>query len=454
MQLRVLDDNDIGRIHEATLEILEGTGILFQRSPSVVELCRKAGCRISGERVHFPKSVVEEALSRIPDHRSFTFFNPGLGTSKELGLGKGETHFGIIGNAYYFYDYQKRLSRDVTETDLKDKLLVFDSLASLQFDACGMICHSDREGRPHNDSNLIEEFRSAPALLRHWVTRRLTLDAKKLPLSYPWVSPEVTRLIILSVAVLEGSTVRVREHMARMEDSAFTWCNPISPLQYHPNEAESIIATACGGRKYRTVMISPEIMMGATGPVTLAGALVQHNCEVLGGAVLAQIARPGTPVIYGHVSAPMDLRTTEISHGNFETFVLNAAVVQMADRYGMPSRITPGNTSAKSVGERSAVEAAVGMFIGAAAGGNIVMTGLLDSTLMISYEHLVLVDELINQLRSAQSPIRTDAESLAVNVIGRAAGGGQSYLESDHTVRFMKRDLYLSEFTGEGAGLL
>lgn len=157
-------------------------------------------------------------------------------------------------------------------------------------------------------------------------------------------------------------------------------------------------------------------------------------------------------MIYGHVSAPMDLRTTEISHGNFETFVLNAAVVQMADRYGMPSRITPGNTSAKSVGERSAVEAAVGMFIGAAAGGNIVMTGLLDSTLMISYEHLVLVDELINQLRSAQSPIRTDAESLAVNVIGRAAGGGQSYLESDHTVRFMKRDLYLSEFTGEVQG--
>ena len=188
--------------------------------------------------------------------------------------------------------------------------------------------------------------------------------------------------------------------------------------------------------------------MGATGPVTLAGTLVQHNCEVLAGAVLAQMASPGTPVIYGHVGAPMDLRSTEISHGNIETAVLNSAVVQMADFYGMPSRITPGNTSARATGPRAAAEAAAGMFMGAAAGGNVIMTSLLDSTLMISYEHLALVDELVNQISSGTNAITTDAESLAVEVIEAAAAGSNDFLQTEHTYTHMKRDIYLSQYCG------
>jgi trimethylamine:corrinoid methyltransferase-like protein len=74
-------------------------------------------------------------------------------------------------------------------------------------------------------------------------------------------------------------------------------------------------------------------MLGGAGPVTMAGALVQHNAEVLEGLILAQLARPGSPFVYGCVSAPMDLRNAEISQGNFETALLNAAVVQIADRY-------------------------------------------------------------------------------------------------------------------------
>ncbi|MBT3271563.1 MAG: hypothetical protein HN368_00290, partial [Spirochaetales bacterium] len=155
-----------------------------------------------------------------------------------------------------------------------------------------------------------------------------------------------------------------------------------------------------------------------------------------------------TPVIYGHVNAPMDLRSAEMSHGNIETAVLNAAVVQLADFYGMPSRIAPGNTSARSPGPRSTTEAAIGMFMGAAAGGNIIMTSLLDATLMISYEHLVLVDELVNQIRSGTAEIATDAESLALEAIEAAAGRSNDFLQADHTYTYMKRDIYLSDYCG------
>ena len=98
-------------------------------------------------------------------------------------------------------------------------------------------------------------------------------------------------------------------------------------------------------------MCSPEVMLGATGPVTLAGALAQHNAEVL------------------------------------------------ADSYGLPSRVQTGNTSARRPGVRAAVETAWGLQMGIAAGANLVNTGLLDSTLMLSLEHLVLVDELVSRLQ-------------------------------------------------------
>ena len=182
--------------------------------------------------------------------------------------------------------------------------------------------------------------------------------------------------------------------------------------------------------------------------MTMAGALVQHNAEVLAGLILAQLARPGSPFIYGCVSAPMDLRNAEISQGNFEAALFNAAVVQIADRYGLPTRISPGNTSDRKPGARAMAESAVGLYMGAAAGGSIITTALLDSTLMLSYEHMVLVDELINQIRSITGGIATDADSLALDAIGQNGHLGGNYLASEHTMQFMKQDVYYSDFCG------
>jgi trimethylamine--corrinoid protein Co-methyltransferase len=226
------------------------------------------------------------------------------------------------------------------------------------------------------------------------------------------------------------------------------WCNPKSPLLYSSEETNGILAVAKSDAPSRWAMISSEIMMGATGPVTIGGALVQQNAEVLAGTVLAQLVQPGTPVIYGCVTAPMDLRTAEISQGNFETALINMAAVQMADHYGMPSRISPGNTSARRPGVRAAVETVLGLYMGLAAGANLITTGLLDSTLMVSYEHLVLIDELIGQLRSVTRGIKTDERSLAFEVIKRHGHPSPDFLTDGHTLEHMKRDIYYSDYTG------
>jgi trimethylamine---corrinoid protein Co-methyltransferase len=453
MQLTTLRDIDIERIHNATVTLLENTGVLFEGEPKkVFELARKHGCQIKNKRIMFPRSLVEDCLKQLPDRTTWKWFMPTLGSAEEVDLSKGASSFGIIGNPYYIHEYESGTVRDLTESDLQDKQLIYDNLPNLKFDACNFLYHSERHGKIRTEDNLtsilLDGFGSASGLLRHWVNTREGLETS---ISFPWATQDEMRIISLGQMALQGNSQRTAEHLKRVDETAFVWVNPISPLRYHPDQAENIVRVAKSGKKHRLVMISPEIMMGASGPVTMAGILVQHNTEVIAGAVLAQMAGPGTPVIYGNVGAPLDLRSSVVSHGNFETALLNASVVQMADYYGMPSRITSGNTSTRAPGVKSAVETAIGMFMGAAAGGNVIMTGLFDATLMISYEHLIVVNELANQIRSITKGIETDVDSLAVEVIEAAAMGTTNFMESEHTYTHMRRDIYYSEFCGHVA---
>lgn len=448
MQLKVLAEPDIQRIHEATLEVLETTGVSFKNSPRSLQIAAENGCRIDNERIRYPREISGEYLKQLPDRNTFRFFMPHLGVADELSLSEGVSHFGIIGNPYYIYDFAARRQRDVTEEDLPKKLLVYDNLRNLKLDCANLIFHSERQGIAKKTSVYIDDKGSPVSLLRHWVRSRTGLDAGSMPISFSQASREETRLICLGHIILQGTDKHAARQLKKLEQTDFVWCNPISPLRYHHDQAAAVIRVAGSKKLFRLAMICPEVMMGASGPMTMAGTLVQHNSEVIAGTLLAQFVCPGTPVVYGCVSAPMDLRSAQISQGNFETAILNAAAVQLADYYGMPSRISPGNTSAREPGVRAAVETALGLHIGAAAGGNIITTALLDSTLMISYEHLVLVDELINQLSAAGSEIHCDAGSLALEVINAVGLGSTDFLQSSHTLEFMKRDIYFSEYCG------
>jgi trimethylamine--corrinoid protein Co-methyltransferase len=320
----------------------------------------------------------------------------------------------------------------------------------VEFDCCNLVFHSERVGK-----RIEPDFGSAEtttSILRRRVrdrARALTLTGRSPDtLAMRLLSRTNRERLIegLSMVVLQGR--QVGERLIERCFMPFVWCNPKSPLQYSPEETDGIIAVARSSAASRWAMIAPEVMLGATGPVTIAGALVQHNAEVLAGAILAQRVQPGTPVLYGCVSAPMDLRTAEISQGSFETAMINAAAVQLADRYGIPSRIAPGNTSARAPGVRAAVEMTLGLHMGLAAGGNLITTGLLDSTLMFSFEHAVLLDELIGQAKSVTHGIESGEIGLAMDVLEEHGHPSPDFLGSDHTLQHTKRDVYYSDYTG------
>ncbi len=445
MQLQTLSADQLQTIHEASLKVLETVGVWFIRSPEVVAFLVSAGCtQVDDEHVLIPAQLVEECITALPDREGLTFGDPSLGYGREMPLGKGQSHFTINGNAYTIYDYAAGGPCDCVETDSQEFSLIGAHLNHIIADPCDLVYHSERTGAGQREQLTFGTAQGRDHFFQRWlagregVTRPLGLNVRN-------DSKDEAALSMLALAVRDGAAA-LEQHMAIWEQ--YLWFNPLSPLQWHPDQAPIMLELRDPARQCKLVLISPEIMLGATSPVTMAGALVQHNAEVLAGVVLAQLARPGVPTCYGCVSAAMDLRNAEVSHGNFETALFNAAAVQLADRYGMPSRICPGNTSERSPNVRAAVETAVGVAFGLAAGGNIMMTGLLDSTLMLSYEHLLVTDEIIAQTVNITGEIATDAESLAMEVIAEHGHPSAGFVSSEHTLKMMNRDIYYSDYCG------
>lgn len=459
MQLHVLNADDIGRIHEATLEILEKQGVWFEDSPQAAEIFKSHGCQVDGGRVRIPREVFAECLRLLPDRNELSICATKLGFSDALGLRQGESHVGLIGNPYYIHDHEQG-ERSLTEADADDKFLVLENLSNLKYDCCCTINASQRSANAE-----FPDYQKSE-VCADYLRRRLgsyTPKGAKRPAIHsnimhgresnprihsPRMLKPLEKMELLRHAILHGPQ-ETEDLLAK--DTPLIWCNPISPLQYHPDQVEEIIQglKTHGPKCY--VMFSPEVMLGGSGPVTMAGSLAQHNAEVMSGVILTQLIAPGTRVIYGSVSGVMDLRCADISLGSLESTMFNGCVVQLADFYGLPSRVQFGNSSARRPGVRAAVETAWGLQMGIMAGANLVNAGLLDSTLMLSLEHLVLVDELAGQIQSAKAATAIDTERLALDVIRQEGRPGCDYLGHDHTVDHMKEAMYYSDFTGRTA---
>jgi len=217
--------------------------------------------------------------------------------------------------------------------------------------------------------------------------------------------------------------------------------NPVSPLQLSKELIEGALLFAT----YRQPMLyAPEALAGATAPATLAGLLVQQNAEVLAGIMVSQLAEPGAPVLYGTVSAAMDMRTGTAALGGPEAGLLNLASAQLARYYRLPSRGTGGNTDAKVVDAQAGLETAMGLLLAALAGMNFIYdaAGVLDGSLTASYEKLVVDNEICGMVSRVLEGIEVTEETLALEEI-RRVGPSAGFLGSPFTSKMFRGEHFL-----------
>jgi trimethylamine--corrinoid protein Co-methyltransferase len=260
--------------------------------------------------------------------------------------------------------------------------------------------------------------------------------------------------MVLCDKAYEGAAMSIQATADCLEMAAIAWggeenlrrqavmatvVHSISPLQYSVEEAESIIAMA---RMGQALVITNMVMAGISGPVSLPGLLALANAEILAGLVLVQLANPGTPVVYGSVSAPADMRTIISAVGAPEAVALASAIIQMARFYKLPCRTGGMLTNAHCLDAQAAAEGTLMMSTAVRNGANFILhaCGQLGSYISMSFEKWLVDEEVCRTLRRTLTAMDITIESIDVDTI-KSVGSDGNYLMHDTTFKHF-RNLY------------
>jgi len=402
VQLTVLTDDEVERIHQATLRILDEIGVVLTQ-PQGREILAGAGARVRDDRVLLPPDLVEQLTTQCP--RQVTIRGR---SGQTMALGDGRLHWHNLGGASTVYEPRTGQRRAAVVQDVCDATRLLDALDGV--------------------TSITPFFtpQDVPGPLMSLAMYRHALPHTTKPLQGPGVQTAAEVRLAARMAAVVGPLAEVLS----------LGISPISPLLFPDDVVEAMIETARQGIALGPL---PCPTAGATAPLSLAGALAQQNAEVLASAVLAQLVQPGLPVIYCGRLAMMEPRTGVSVWGGVELGLVSAATVQVAHRYGLPVNVYGFSTNAHTFEIQNGYERALNAAIPALAGADELSgIGEMEAGVMGSYAQMVCDHEIAASVRRLRRGFAVDEDALAVEVIGRVMEGSRNFLDQKHTVRYLR----------------
>jgi trimethylamine--corrinoid protein Co-methyltransferase len=191
------------------------------------------------------------------------------------------------------------------------------------------------------------------------------------------------------------------------------------------------------------VVLTPFLLMGAMSPVTIPAALVQQIAEALSGIALAQLIRPGAPVVFGSFLSNIDMQSGSPTFGTPESGIGLLCTGQIARYFGLPFRSGGGLTSSQVPDAQAGYEALMTLMPTFLAGANWVMhsAGWLEGGLVAGYEKFVVDVELVQMLQAEFTPLEIDEDSLAFGAHLEVGHGGH-FLGAMHTMERFRTCFY------------
>jgi trimethylamine---corrinoid protein Co-methyltransferase len=406
-RLTVWDDAACWRVHEATLALLEETGVEVRHAAAREQL-GEAGARLDGTRARIPAALVDTALQTAP--RRFALKQRGAdgggagharrGEMGGLELADGNSYFGTGSDCIYVTDPDTGERRQSATADVEGMAALCERLENIDF-VMSM-------GLPSDVPSQVGDLAQFAAMLAG------------------------TRKPLLTTAH-DGVSLRRMRDMAALcgEPRSFGCYAMPNPPLVHSDEALDKVR-ACAELDIPLVY-APAPAAGTTAPASMTATIVVGNAETLSGLVVHQLTRPGAPFVYGAGCGAFDMRTAVDVYAAPEHFLGNAAATDLARFYGLPSFAYAAVADAKTLDEQWAAEAGMTAVLGALSRATLLHdVGYLESGLQSSYETIVLGDELVGYARALLVEVGVDDESLALNEID-AVGPGGSHLGRDHT---------------------
>jgi len=397
-----LTPDDCRLLHEASLSILERTGVVLHDAEAVERL-HGAGARVGDDgRVHVPASVVDWALSVAP--RAVTLHDRS-GTPR-LALEGDNAFFGPGSDCLNVVDHRTGERRPAVLQDTRDGLTMVDALPNMDF-AMSMFLPSDVAPE-------MADREQMAVMLRH-TTKPLVV-----------VTYDVDAMLdaIAMAEAVAGGAEALRER-----PTIALYVNVTRGLVHNGDSLRKLLILAERGLPALWI---PVTSGGTTGPVTVAGNLALNNAGVLVGVVLAQLVREGAPVVVpGFGGDALDLRTMVDPYAGPDH---RGTVPSLAHHYGLPMFSLAGGSDSKRPDQQAAAEAALTMLGDALAGGHLIHdSGYLESGLTGSLVQLAICDEIAAWIRASMAPVVIDEETLALDLIDSLGPDG-SFLETQHTI--------------------
>ncbi len=404
--LDVLPPEEVERIHEASMHILENVGIEFLDAEAL-DLWQKAGAKVDREtrRVRIDRGLLLQTLASAPETFDFYARNPAHNTV----VGGNHIVFSPVGGPAFSTNLE-RGRRPGRMEDYEDLIRLTQMFPLL-----------------HNTSEGHVEPTDLPETTRHLdgMYRLLTLTDKTL--MGPARGREITRQVIEMVALAFGGVEALRDIPALV-----TVINVNSPLRYDDWMLGGLITYARAGQP---VIVTPFILAGAMGPITMAGAVAQQNAEALAGVALTQLVRPGVPVIYGGFTTDTHMRSGNPSFGTPEGAWATLVGGQLARRYHLPYRTSGGLNSSTMPDGQAAYESLMSLWSSVLAGANFIYhsAGWIEGGLTASYEKFILDMEAVAMMAALLDGYEVSPDALALDSINQVGPGGHHF-DTEHTL--------------------
>ena len=415
----LLTQEQVERVHDASLEILENVGLLVRFKPAR-EIFEKHGCKVEEEtqRVRFPRAVVEKYRKVYPS--SFTFRGRDPKFDRTI---PQDSPVIVTGSS------APDLLDPVTGRERRSRSDDIARIAHLINELPGYDIFSVSVLADDAPNELFTLARLYPAL--KYCLKPVRITTKDL---------DDAREVLQLVSLIAGSAEAYREHPFITHH----YCPVVSPLTMDHLSTEAVMFFA-----EQKLPVYPTIVpnAGLTSPMSLAGTLAQGNAEFLAAATLMQMVREGTPLIYATLPTVADMRTGAYASGGIECGMLHMAHAQMAHFYNVPCGGYVGLTNSKINDAQSGYETGMSSMGGIVAGMDMFnMGGLLEALKVFDFAKAVIDDEIAVMLKRVKRGLEFSEENLAIDVISKIGPGG-SFLMEPHTIKRMKTSGLLTKLS-------
>ena len=410
--LEVLSEGQVDAIWEGIFGVLERTGLKFEvETLEALNIFQGAGCNVDygTKMVRFPKRIVEECLETCPS----TFRVEARDHQRDLVFG-GDTVYISSGPGMHYLDIDSFEPRVPTRKEYYEAVTVYDALPNLH--------------------------------ILHPLSPNSTFEG--IPAAMHAIEAYAAKLRNSTKSVWGGSSIP-GEHIFTIEMDKVAGIKglrgggvAIAPLGWDETRISNIIARV---REGFPSMFSSGPVWGSSAPATLAGAVISMSVEIMGGLVLAQLIRPGHPVVVGTLAFPQNMRQGSPFFGNIAIALGKAAFSQTWRRYRIPtSSAGPSVPNSKCMDFQCGYEKGMLALANAICGDSMVwIHGGVYGELTAHPVQAIMDDDVSGMVGRFLQGIEVNQETLAVDLIEYVGAGPDYYLNKKHTRDWWKKEQFV-----------